>query len=199
MAAFKFQKSIQLLNFFAVLEGGTINRLKALKLMWAAERFHLRTNGLTIINDDFFAMKLGPVPSFTKDMAEGCNSLSEEESEYRNEVLQNVSEYSYKSNRAFDDSFFSKNGIVAMEKSYSAFGKYDGFELADITHLYPEWSKFSHLIPSVTSRADMDYLDFFNNPKEVYFKIFKQDDEKLAFLKEYFVEQTQFTEAIYNF
>jgi len=198
MLVFKFQKSIQLLNFFARLEGGTINKLKALKLMWAAERLHLRTHGLTIVNDDFYAMKYGPVPSFTKDMAEGCNSLSEEEAAYRNDNIQTVSDYSFKSNELFDDSYFSANAINSMESSYSIFGQYDGFELADITHLYPEWSKFSHVIPQIISRADMDYIDFFNDPKEHPFKIFQQDPDSLIFLKDYFIEQTTFNKAIYN-
>lgn len=198
MSIFKFQKSIQLLNFFALKEGGTINKMKALKLMWAAERLHLRTHGMTIINDDFFAMKYGPVPSFTKDMAEGGNSLSDEESAYRSEYLITISDYSFGSGKGFDDAHFSNNAITSLEKVFEEFGKYDGFELADITHLYPEWSKFSQLIPKVMSRADMNYLDFFSDPKDLYFKIFNQDQEDLVYLKNLFIEQSQFNDAVYS-
>jgi len=198
MSIFKFQKSIQLLNFFALKEGGSINKLKALKLMWATERLHLRTHGMTIVNDDFFAMKYGPVPSFTKDMAEGCNTLSDEESVYRNEYLATVSDYTFKSLKSFDDLYFSNNAINSLERAFDEFGKYTGFELADITHLYPEWSKFSHLIPKVMSRADMNYLDFFSDPKDLHFKIFDQDQESLVYMKDLFVEQCNFNDAIYS-
>lgn len=198
MSAFKFQKSIQLLNFFAECEGGQLNKLKALKLVWAAERYNLRNFGSTIVNDDFFAMKHGPVPSFTKDMAEGCGTLSEEESSFRNEYIQTISAISYKSHKTFDGSFFSKNALHSMEVAYDAFGKYDGFKLADITHLYPEWSKFAHLIPSVYSRIDMDYIDFFADPQDHPFDIFKQDREKLDYLKEYFTEQQNINKAVYS-
>lgn len=198
MTAFKFEKSIQLLNYFAIAEGGKINKLKALKLVWAAERLNLRNYGSTIVSDDFFAMKLGPVPSFTKDMAEGCATLSEEEAEFRKEYIETIDGYKFKSHKLFDDSFFSNNALNSIELSYSVFGKYSGFKLADITHVYPEWSKFAHLIPSVSSRFDMDYLDFFADPEKQPFDVFKQDKEQLEYFKEYFIEQSELDKAVYS-
>lgn len=198
MTIFKFQKSIQLLNYFAEREGGKLNKLKALKLVWAAERYNLRNFGSSIVNDDFFAMKLGPVPSFTKDMAEGLGTLSDEEAAFRNEYIETISSISFKSNKPFDGDFFSRNALVSMEKSYEFFGKYDGFQLADITHLYPEWSKFAHLIPNVSSRFDMSYLDFFGDPKDQPFEIFNQNREQLDYLKEYFIDQQELNRAVYS-
>jgi uncharacterized phage-associated protein len=197
MNPFRFQKSIQLLNYFSVLEGGSLNKLKALKLMWASERLSLRTYGVTIIDDDFYAMKLGPVPSFTKDMAEGSESLSEEEAEFRNQYIKTTSKNAFRSLNSFDDSYFSESALKSMEAAYNTFGKFDGFELANITHLYPEWSKFSHFFPQY-SRFDMDYQDFFNNPNTEYFDIFKQDPEQLIFMKQYFADENILTKAMYS-
>lgn len=196
MTPFKFQKSVQLLNYFAIKEGGSLNKLKSLKLMWAAERFSLRTTGLTIVGDDFYAMKLGPVPSFTKDMAEGIQiMLSEEEAGFRSEYLKTTSKNNFKSLKSFDDSFFSSSAVHAMEASYKEFGKFNGFDLAAITHLYPEWSKYEHLFPRY-SRLDMDYLDFFKDPEVQKFEIFKQDKDQLEFMKEHFIAESNFNNAL---
>ncbi|MFC4212163.1 Panacea domain-containing protein [Pedobacter lithocola] len=197
MTPFKFQKSVQLLNFFAIKEGGSLNKLKALKLMWAAERLSLRTSGLTIVGDDFFAMKLGPVPSFTKDIAEGREMMSDEEQEFRSLYLKTTSKHNFKSLKSFEDSYFSISAINAMEASYKEFGKYDGFQMADITHLYPEWTKFSHLFPRF-SRFEMDYLDFFKDPTEQPFSIFNQDKEQLEFMKDHFIEESNFNNIMFS-
>jgi len=197
MNPFKFQKSIQLLNYFSILEGGKLNKLKALKLMWAAERLSLRNYGTTIIGDDFFAMKLGPVPSFTKDMAEGSALLSDEESAYRQEYIKTTSKNDFSSVNSFDDSYFSSSSLTSINTAYEVFGGYDGFKLADITHLYPEWSKFAHLFPQF-SRFDMDYEDFFKDPADQPFKIFNQEPDKLEFMKNYFIEENAFTNALYS-
>jgi uncharacterized phage-associated protein len=198
MTAFKFKKSIQLLNFFAISTKGNLNKMKSLKLMWAAERWHLRNYGITIIDDDFFAMKLGPVPSYTKDMAEGCNFLSEEELEYRKSNIESVDNYSFRSLNKFEDSLFSQSAIKAMEISFKEFSKYSPFDLADITHLYPEWSKFSHLIPSVYSRVDMDYIDFFKDPQVNSFSIFNQDIDLLNIMRDMFLDQRNLQKAVYS-
>jgi uncharacterized phage-associated protein len=198
MSAFTFIKSIQLLAYFSNKEGGRLDKLKALKLVWAAERYHLRNFGKTIINDDFFAMQYGPVPSFTKDMVEGGNTLSDKESEYRDQYLKTISGISFKAIQKFDDSVFSENALEAMDRAYHSFKRYNGFQLADITHLYPEWSKFSHLIPKVHSRIDMDYIDFFNDPIENPYEIFKQDADKLEFMKDYYIEQNNLHKAVYS-
>ncbi len=195
MSAFSFKKSIQLLTFFANREGGRLNKLKSLKLVWAAERYHLRNFGRSIMDDDFFAMEYGPVPSFTKDMAEGTN-LSLKEEEYRNQFLKTISKISFQSTNTFDGSLFSQSALESIEKSYESFQTYDGFALANITHLYPEWNKFAHLIPQVHSRMDMDYVDFFSDPIDNPFDIFKQDKDKLEFMKDYFIEQNQLHKAI---
>ena len=45
-------------------------KMKALKLVYIADRYHLRKYGRLITNDTYFAMNYGPVPSGTKDIAE---------------------------------------------------------------------------------------------------------------------------------
>jgi len=198
MTPFQFQKSIQMLTFFCEEEGGVMNKMKALKLVWATERLHLRKHGSLIINDDFYAMKFGPVPSFTKDMVEGGFSLSEEEIEYRSLNIQASNNLEFRQVGQFEPNIFSRNALRSMEEVMSKFQKYDQFQLRDITHLYPEWSKFAHLFPQYASRKDMDVLDFFDNPVQEHFDIFKQDSEHLSFMKEFFMEREQLSKAVYS-
>ena len=64
-----YKKATQALNFLAKKKGGKINRMKALKLIYFADRLHLRTYGRPIIGDDYWAMQFGPVPSCTNNIA----------------------------------------------------------------------------------------------------------------------------------
>src|SRR5262245_1230943 len=66
---FDYQKATQALNYLAKKEHGQIDKLKAMKLIWIAERYHLRNYGRLIINDKYFAMDKGPVASGVKDIA----------------------------------------------------------------------------------------------------------------------------------
>jgi len=54
--AFAHRKATQALNVLARNSGGTISKLKALKLVFFADRYHLRKYGRAIINDRYFAM-----------------------------------------------------------------------------------------------------------------------------------------------
>ena len=67
---FAHRKATQALNFFALSASGRMNKLKALKLVFFADRYHLRLYGRPITNDRYLAMKYGPVASSCKDLAE---------------------------------------------------------------------------------------------------------------------------------
>jgi hypothetical protein len=51
--------------------------MKALKLAFFADRFHLRQFGRPITNDECHAMEYGPVPSGCKDLAEITHAFPE--------------------------------------------------------------------------------------------------------------------------
>ena len=62
---FNYKKATQALAYFAEKSGGTINRLKGLKLIYFADRYHLRKYGRLITNDTYFAMDNGSGISVT--------------------------------------------------------------------------------------------------------------------------------------
>ena len=47
---FDHEKATQAINFFARESGGQINKMKAIKLIYFAERYHLRKYGRPITN-----------------------------------------------------------------------------------------------------------------------------------------------------
>src|SRR5882724_2767190 len=67
--SFSHRKATQALNFFARKAGGRINKMKALKLVYFADRYHLRKYGRPVVGDEYLAMNYGPVASGTKDLA----------------------------------------------------------------------------------------------------------------------------------
>src|SRR5450755_3821683 len=69
------RKVAQALNYFARQDGGSINKLKALKLLFFADRYHLRKFGRPVSECAYFAMQHGPVASEAKHIAEECDQL----------------------------------------------------------------------------------------------------------------------------
>ena len=53
---FSFEKATQALNFFAIKNEGHIDKLPALKLIFLADRYHLRKHARPITNAEYVAM-----------------------------------------------------------------------------------------------------------------------------------------------
>jgi len=191
---FDHKKTTQALNYFAQKEGGQINRMKAIKLVFLADRYHLRKFGRPITNDEYFAMKLGPVGSGTKDIANFVTDGQEEE--YSASFIEQVGKYEYKSITPVDNNVFSKSDNGALEFAYRVFGGYAPFTLAEeITHKYPEWKKHEEAIKAGASRITMDYVDFLEDLPSELDPCFKLEDQDREVVK----EQLKELSAIYAF
>lgn len=182
-------KITQSLGFLLSLDDNhRMNKLKLVKLIWAADRYHLRKYGRTVTDSEYFALPHGPVSSLTLDVidndevalyAEDISFISEHitpwESDKNQIVLYNETE----------DDYLSETDKEALKFAWDTFGDKDPFELADnITHQYPEWSKFrEHFdVNNERSRQSINLNDFFENPSEDAF--FATDDSILAASKE---------------
>ena len=47
----------------------TIGRLKLMKLLWLADRLHLMKYGRMVLNDKYYAMPYGPVPTHGNNLS----------------------------------------------------------------------------------------------------------------------------------
>jgi len=165
--SFSHRKATQALNFFALQAGGSINKLKALKLVFFADRYHLRRYGRPVIGDEYLAMNYGPVPSGTKDVAEMSEFLGEGEASYAKTFLRPLDRYTFSSEQPMEDRVFSASDRDALAWAWAKFGGLDGFALADMTHAYPEWKRHEEALKAkLESRAPMNYRDFLLDPPE---------------------------------
>lgn len=162
---FDYRKSTQALNFFATEAGGQINKMKALKLVFLADRYHLRKYGRLITNDSYVAMQHGPVPSTTKDIAESNDYLDKIPRDYSLGYIVPTNNLVLKSMDGPDISVFSKSDIEVLKLIWDTFGHYDQYQLRDITHTYPEWTRHKG-VAALGSCAPMNVLDFLKDPVE---------------------------------
>ena len=191
------KKSTQAINYFARKKDGKINKMKAVKLIYFADRYHLRKYGRPIVGDDYWAMKLGPVGSNLLNTA----NLSKEKLEsdcfkYAKGFLRHNAKDTKKqtivSKREVDLGVFSQTDIEALEVVFKEFGDQDQFELADISHNYPEWKKHEkEILIEKKLRTKMNYLDFFLNPRSRGLSIFEASDVDINSSKNIYQESEE--------
>lgn len=176
---FSYKKATQVLNYFAIKGGGHINKMKALKLTYFADRYHLRKYGRPITNDEYFAMTYGPVASGVKDIAEMSDFLSPDEREYACKFIEVKNRYYLFSKKPYDKNVFSESDIEALLFVWDKFSYKEEFELVNISHQYPEWKKHEKSLKS-TSRIKMNLEDFFDDPLTDVEKCYPLDvDDKI--------------------
>jgi uncharacterized phage-associated protein len=193
---FDHKKATQAVNFLATQEDSLhmkkINKMKAIKLIWIADRYHLRKYGRPVIGDDYKAMPLGPVGSAVRDiLIQNSFSLAQEELDYSRNFIESVNQYVVRSTSEPDLSVFSKTDVEALKFAFDNFGFMNQFQLKDFSHLYPEWKKFETKFQSkLTFREDMSYIDFFDNPENMPDDKFAEDEQDLELNKKIFIEES---------
>lgn len=186
---FNYKKATQTLNFFAIQEGGIIDKLKAIKLIYFADRYHLRKHSRFITNDEYYAMKLGPVASGVKDIAEMSTFLDDEELKYAENFLKLNGKFGIESTQDNFDNVFSESDIEALVFAWEKFGAKTKYELAEITHGYPEWKKHELKLKE-HSRVRMRCEDFFEDPPDNYDKCHQLDVKEKVYMREHLKEMS---------
>ena len=183
-----YKKATQALNFFARKKDGKINKMKAIKLIYLADRLHLRKYGRPIVDDVYWAMKLGPVGSRTKNVAE-LSSIPEDVLSYAKKYIRPIDEKKHhlESLKPVDFDVFSKTDIECLDAVYEKFSDKDQFELKDITHQYPEWAKYERGLRAGKKRVRMDYDDLFTETERGD-SLFEQSKSDLNLARESFEE-----------
>lgn len=157
-----FTKVVMAINYFARnSRGKSINKLDVLKLIYLADRYHLRKFGRSITGERYFAMRMGPVPSKAKNI---CNQsdvyLTKEEKAFVATYLSfdDKSVHSHKG----ESSCFCESEREALDVAFStAIAVRKKEKLTDFTHHFPEWKKYEGKIKGPNDRAEMDIIDFF--------------------------------------
>jgi len=190
MRGFNYKKAVQALNYLAQKSGGTINKMKAIKLVWLSDRLHLRKFGRSITGDEYYALQNGPVPSATRDVLESSDFLDDAASDYASDFIAAVDKYNYKSLTVSNLKVFSKTDLDVLDTVYNSFSHLNHFELSDFSHLFPEWKKYeSALNNRLSSRFPINQFDFFLNLEEKS-GLFNDSEEILEISKRIFEENS---------
>lgn len=152
--------------------GGRWNYMALLKLAFFADRYHIRNYARPVSLDEYFAMKLGPVPSNLLNTIILQEFLGKEFTiaDGHDVRLNDLTKAS------FDE--LSESDIEALDFAIAQFaklGQRNEFDLAELTHAYPEWDRYKERFEiNPNGREDIDYTDFLLNadPNHVVFKRF---------------------------
>lgn len=177
-----YKKVVQALVYFAEKESNKqFNKMKAYKMLWLADRYHIRQYGRSITNDKYFAMPFGTVPSKTKEMLDGKN-IDDVFFDYLDIVDNNT----YKAKSSANLKVFSKSDLNALDTIYNKFKNLTPFELSEYSHLFPEWKRFEENLKD--SNKSNSYAvkinDFFEKTAGDDSGLFNDSDELLALTKE---------------
>lgn len=199
MRQYNFKKAIQTANFFIKLDGGSMEKLKLVKLIWLVDRYHLLTEGRPITYDRYFALEYGPVPSFTLNLISANtdylpNDFKIDGSFYRDIFLtiDPVNNRNIQSIKNPDLKVFSQSDREAIRLIYEKFGELSSSQLSTLSHEFPEWKKWKSKLsdPEEGKRFLMSYEDFFDLPPKGVCNLdaFQMNLDARMIQKEYFLE-----------
>jgi uncharacterized phage-associated protein len=178
---FEFKKSTQALNYLAHLNGGSISKLRAMKLIYFADRFHLRKYGRFITNANYVAMKLGPVPSEVLNIADS-NFETAADREYANTFI-STSNTKIKTVKAIQMEVFSETDRESLLHVWKKFGHFP--RLPDLTHRFPEWRKHESDFKAGVKRKHIKIEDFLENaPDDLEYCPKLSDDDKSLLIEQ---------------
>lgn len=185
------KKIIQALAYIAYQQPcHKVNSMKAYKLLWLADRYHLRLFGRTITGDVFYALPHGVVPSDAKNIVEHLATHRPTDESYRDKYLKRLGKYSYQAVCEPDVMEFSDSDQQALDKILQVYGTLDQYQLEELSHKFPEWLAYkAKLEAEGTPKAykiNIDY--FFDEAKDDQSGLFVNDPEKIAIIKDYFHE-----------
>jgi len=129
---------------FILSRTGQSDKLKIVKLMFLADKYHLQMFGRTITGDNFIAMKNGPVGSTTKDVLDfDMDWIEPAQFAYVDKCLERRGDFDYiaKSSGPAEYEMLSETDRKSLSAIIDRFGNLDHGSLINITHRLSEWAQ----------------------------------------------------------
>jgi uncharacterized phage-associated protein len=120
-----------------------LDEYKLVKLVWAADRFHLRNYAKLVTGDHYYAMAKGPVGSMTKDVIEFNEDYIKLDTQYLERFIKKQSTNGSTTIESVDDpdmDELSLTDIEALDFAWSIIGGMTPAQAIEFTHNYPEWT-----------------------------------------------------------
>ena len=118
-------------------EGGRMNYMKLIKLLYLADRAALVRWGRPITMDWYVSMPHGPVLSFTYDKI--CEAPSSGEPSYWHRFVSPPADYKVELLGEVPDDQLSRAEEDLLTEIWETHGHLDEWKLVDLTHKLPEW------------------------------------------------------------
>lgn len=185
---FNAEKTVQVAAMFLKLHGGKMKYLGLLKLLYMADRLALQEINQPLTGDIYVSMKYGPVLSKVYDFIKnnGINGVEiwkKHISSKHNFDLVESYEVSLLADPGNDE--LSEREEKIIRKVYKDCGRFDRFDLANMTHDFPEWQNPQKLDPPRKS-LPIDNIDILKNigKTEEEIEYIKEVVEREAYLNE---------------
>ncbi len=140
--------------------GSPVDKLAAVKLLFFADRYHLRKYGRLISDDIYFALPHGPVASNSLDI---LNIIMNGHNAGANKTyLKRKSTNTFVAvDNTYELEYLSDSDVEALDFTIKNFSKHEAWELRNLTHEYPEWKRYKNTLESHASRREEIVMDDF--------------------------------------
>jgi uncharacterized phage-associated protein len=177
MAQIRFRfdpgKLVQALAFFSRRGVSDLDKMKAAKLIFHADKYHLLKYGRPVIGDQYACMEYGPVPSTSLNV---MNDAIARDPHFPPVAKEIFDEYIvvekpwfrypvFRAKKEPDLDVFSESDIEALEYACKKHGDKSAWQLSLESHSEPAWITANEQRPS-GSRVMMDYRLFFEGHPE---------------------------------
>ena len=182
----------QMLRYLISGVDAPMRKIPVMKLVYLADRYHLRKYGRSISRSKYFAMNKGPVPFDAR------NEMEQLENGWTSVVGITASltcgHYEFTATKPSADELdhLSQTDIEAMNAALDVARRVGTDGLVDYTHFFPEWSNHQSALNKndPESSVPMDIADFFlAAPREKEYC--RADEELVALNKEAYAEWPQ--------
>ena len=133
------------------------DKIKLVKLVYLADKYHLIHYGRTIKNDDYYAMEHGPVGTTVKDVL-SFDEFNVAKSAWKytasiiNKIDNNVFEARPGAKSSFD--MLSDSDKEALDFVIDRFGRMSSWKLREYIHNYPESYKYEDLFQNKRTKRE---------------------------------------------
>lgn len=184
-------KIIQALVYLASrMADKTLDDMKAYKLLWLADRCHLRQTGRTITGDRYYALPKGVVPTDAKHLLDEEDTILANPDGYLSQWIEKIGAHKYRAIKSPDLTEFSESDIDVLDRVIDNYGDQSRHELSELSHKYPEWQKYEDMLSDKNEKnsfpVSMDLM--FENSEEDESCLFCQSPAMLEVAKEIYHE-----------
>ena len=180
------EKIIQAICFLLEKEWWEMNYTKLMKLIFFADKLHLKKYWSLITNDRYVAMPKWPVASLTFDIIKNPDDLELdsilpfEKNNYNLRITNKINNYDCLSQTELDD----------LNTIYDIFWWLSTWKLVEMTHDYKEWNKYKDVIEDKKS-IPMEISLFFEN-SENQNEVFNIPEDEVSIAKDLYQERCEY-------